>query len=312
MTAVPSDFYEKVSKTFDSAVASGEVIYSEPEFKSVTIDDLQYNYSIVPALKSKPTAEENEKPKEEESNESSKPFDPFDPPSPPLLVLPEYKEDYAVVLNKFAVIPRHFLLVTRQFQSQNAPLRPADLEASYELLKAANSQSGKRHIGFFNCGKDSGASVLHRHIQFLTLPDGYKPFPDDLKSVYSKYEDGKKPLVHEKVKFAHFIVPVHGTSQDDLGFRFSTLLSRVLTTLKINETKSISYNFLFTEEWFMVVPRKAEDANGGISVNAIGTIGMVLAKGEDELKFIEETGPATLVESVCFPRDEGDEIEYDY
>lgn len=311
MSDVPLDFYDKVSKTFDAAVESGDLIYSEGETKNSTIDEIQYRYSIVPALKKKPTAEDNA-PKKDENAESSKPFDPFDPPAPELLVLPEYKENYAVVLNKFAVIPRHFLLVTKEFQPQNAPLTPDDLEASYHLLKETNYQSRKRHIGFFNCGKDSGASVAHRHVQFFTLPDGFKPFPDDLRAEGRKYEDKKRPLTHDKIKFAHFIVPVHDTAADDLGFRFSTLLSRVLTTLRDNEAKSISYNFLFTEEWFMVVPRKAEKADNDISINAVGTIGLLLAKGEEELEYIEKTGPAEIIESVCFPRDDEDEVEYHY
>lgn len=313
MTDVPKDFYEKVTKIFDAAVASGDLIYSTGTSKDVTHDGLNYNYAIVPALAAKPTLADNEaaaKPATEE--EPAKPFDPFDPPHPALLVLDQYKSDYAVVLNKFAVIPRHFLLVTREFQPQSAPLTPDDLDASYQLLKAANEQSGKRHIGFFNCGRDSGASVLHRHVQFLTLPDGFKPFPDELSAEGKKYEDGKSPLTHDKVTFAHFVVPIHDTSKDDLGFRFSTLLSRTLTTLRQYEAKSISYNFLFTEEWFMAVPRKAEDAEKGISVNAVGTIGLLLAKGDDEFNYIEETGPSKILEQVCFPLRQEEDGEYDY
>ena len=320
MTTVPSDFYDTIIKTFDSAVESGDLIYSKTTSKDVTVDGLNYNYAIIPGLASKPTAEDNEaaaaasEEKEEEAEESSsKPFDPFDPPLPALLVLDEFMSDYAVVLNKFAVVPRHFLLVTREFQPQNAPLNPSDLEASYLLLKAANAQSGKRHIGFFNCGPDSGASVTHRHIQFLVLPDGFKPFPDEVATgkAAREYKDGQRPLTHDLPSFAHFIVPIHETDKDDLGFRFSTLLSRGLTTLRKHNAKSISYNFLFTEEWFMVVPRSAEGIDG-LSINAVGAIGLLLAKGDEELKYIEEKGPSTILASVGFPSHSHDEVEYDY
>lgn len=318
MTAVPSDFYERVIKTFDSAVESGDLVYSKSTSKDANVDGLNYHYEIVPALATKPSTKsletENDAVITEERNKPVKPFDPFDPPHPKLLVLDQYNSDYAVVLNKFAVVPCHFLLVTREFQPQNAPLNPSDLEASYLLLKAANSQSGKRHIGFFNSGPNSGASVAHRHIQFVALPEGFKPFPDEVAvstKAAREYSDGQKPLTHDLPKFAHFIVPIHETEQDDLGFRFSTLLSRALTTLRENESKSISYNFLFTEEWFMIVPRSSESVDD-LSINSMGVIGLLLAKGEDELERIEEKGPSSILESVGFPVHVENEQEYDY
>lgn len=319
MTGTPSDFYDKITKTFDSAVESGDLIYSKGTTESATIDGLTYYFSIVPALESKPTVSGNEtllakiSLEDSEPDVPTKPFDPFDPPHPALLVLDEYESDYAVVLNKFSVIPNHFLLVTRDFKSQNSPLSPPDLVASYKLLKAANSQSGKRHVGFFNCGKNSGASVSHRHVQFLTLPEGFTPFPDDLVAgaAGKKYEDGQSPFAHNQVSFSHYVVPIHDTDEDALGFRFSTLLSRTLTTLRQHKASPISFNFLFTEEWFLMVPRIAESSEG-TSINALATIGLLLAKGDEDLKSIKEKGPQKLLESVCIPWDGAEELEYDY
>lgn len=44
----------------------------------------------------------------------------------------------------------HFLLVTKEFQSQTSPLLPSDLVHSYELLKAAH-QAGRNYFAFYNC-----------------------------------------------------------------------------------------------------------------------------------------------------------------
>lgn len=314
---VPENFYSKLSEVYDAAVASGDLIYAESTTKELAVNDISYHLAIAPSLASKPVPDNAEKPKETETEieTSEKPFDPFDPPHPALLVLDNFNNDYAVVLNKFAVVPRHFLLVTREFSSQSSPLRPEDLEASLQLIKAANKQSGKRHVGFFNSGVNSGASVTHKHIQFLALPDGFKPFPDDvIKGKYGRdYEEGQRPLSNDTLPFAHFIVPLHEVEEgDDLGFRYSTLLSRTLTSLRLHKATPISYNFLFTEEWFLAVPRRAAETKEGISVNAVGAIGLLLAKGDEELKIIEERGPESILEEVGLPVREEDEVEYDY
>jgi ATP adenylyltransferase len=314
---VPDTFYSKLSEVYDAAVASGDLIYSESTAKDLTVNDISYHLAIAPSLAVKPTPAnvENSKEIEPEPETFKKPFDPFDPPHPALLVLDKFNNDYAVVLNKFSVVPRHFLLVTREFVPQASPLRPEDLEASLQLIKAANKQSGKRHVGFFNSGVNSGASVTHKHIQFLTLPEGFKPFPDDIiKGKYGRdYEAGQRPLSNDTLPFAHFIVPLHDVEKgEDLGFRYSTLLSRTLTSLRLHKASPISYNFLFTEEWFLAVPRRAAESKDGISVNAVGAIGLLLAKGDEELKIIEERGPESILEEVGLPARDEEEVEYDY
>jgi ATP adenylyltransferase len=54
------------------------------------------------------------------------------------------------------VTPRHFLLVTKEFERQNSPLTPGELVASYTLLKQLGAR--EKHLAFFNCGDKSGAS----------------------------------------------------------------------------------------------------------------------------------------------------------
>lgn len=336
---VPSTFFETLTSTYEAAVKSGDLIFTPTSTQIESIDDINYVYSVIPTLKEKPNAikEKAKKEVEEESKEKevsdSKPFDPFDPPSPPLTVLPSYAEDYAVVLNKFAVVPRHFILITKKQEPQAAPLRPADLAAAFHLLRAANKQSSKRHIGFFNCGLNSGASVDHRHIQFLQLPDNFEPWPDHIaKKHRAQYKDGERPLVNSKTPFfSHFLVPIDTQDSeleidDHLGFRYSTLLSRILTTLRNAapiETSSstgnqVSYNLVFTEEWMLAVPRTAPDfidSDAGISlgINAVGVVGLLLAKGDGELNYIKEKGPIPIIQGVSLPsQDRNEDVDYDY
>jgi len=119
--------------------------------------------------------------------------DPFLPPFTSLLVgemkdtLEEDGEGYVVLLNKFALIHGHFLLVTKgnppyfnahticgrlyltsnsEYQSQSHPLTPSQLVQTYLLLLAAQSRH-KQYFAFFNCGNLSGASQPHKHVQFI-------------------------------------------------------------------------------------------------------------------------------------------------
>lgn len=59
-------------------------------------------------------------------------------------------------LNKFCVTPRHFLLVTKEFEKQTFPLTPLQLVATYSILKSLGAR--EKHLAFFNSGPQSGAS----------------------------------------------------------------------------------------------------------------------------------------------------------
>ena len=59
------------------------------------------------------------------------------------------------------------------YQSQSAPLTPADLLQTYLLLLNANLTCGRPYFSFFNCGVKSGASQPHKHVQFLPILQGF-------------------------------------------------------------------------------------------------------------------------------------------
>jgi ATP adenylyltransferase len=63
----------------------------------------------------------------------------------------------------------------------------------------------------------------------------------------------------------------------------------------------------------MAVPRK-QDSFEGISINSLGTIGMLLAKSDKVLEKFKQTGPQTVLENIGFPTVDIDQQEkhYDY
>lgn len=121
-------------------------------------NSVQFQLRFSPALANKPR-----------SNKLSnlKPVDPFQDP-PKGLFVTELPPSHILVLNKFPVVPNHFILATKTFKEQTNLLEQGDLGAAYACLKAYRD-NGEELFGFFNSGKASGASQPHRHIQFLPV-----------------------------------------------------------------------------------------------------------------------------------------------
>ena len=97
--------------------------------------------------------------------------DHFENPSDALLVarVPVHQPTHFVVLNKYPVIPQHFILATIPYKEQTHLLEVEDLQVTYACLKAwqANNtdhNSSRRLFAFFNSGEYSGASQGHRHV----------------------------------------------------------------------------------------------------------------------------------------------------
>lgn len=120
---------------------------------------LQFQVRYSPALANKPKSNKARDSKEKLVN-------PFSDPPKGLFItdLPSHN----LVLNKFPIIPDHFILATKDFKEQTYLLEEDDLSAAYECLKAYR-ENGEELFGFFNSGEHSGASQPHRHIQFLPV-----------------------------------------------------------------------------------------------------------------------------------------------
>lgn len=77
-------------------------------------------------------------------------------------------DDHRLILNKFAIVPEHFLLVTNRFEPQTGLLGAGDLLATYNTARAYREE-GRELFVFFNSGPHSGASQPHRHLQLLPV-----------------------------------------------------------------------------------------------------------------------------------------------
>ncbi|GAA5984012.1 hypothetical protein JCM11641_005567, partial [Rhodosporidiobolus odoratus] len=299
-----------------------------------------FEIRFAPSLARKPEREqvEDEAKKQEGEADAKKPSDPLAYPGQPDLLVAEdvVKEDaqdegeaFLVLLNKFCITHRHFLLVTKEFVKQTTPLSPTELLAAWSILKQLGGR--EKHLAFFNCGQNSGASQPHKHLQFIPIANGVAPFDNFIDE--NKPKTTKTPF-QLPLPYATFTAmiqpPSSGLAADiatHLGERFLSCLDLMIDHLRrLAEEQSspsssastpsfrlsnLSYNVILTQSYIHLVPRRAEKyltvSGRGVSINSLGFAGMVLVKEQEALEEIKQVGVLEVLKSVGYPAAEGGE-----
>ncbi|KAJ5675071.1 ATP adenylyltransferase C-terminal [Penicillium maclennaniae] len=317
-----------VARRFKAAKEGNHLVFSSTHL-SIINAGIPYQLRYCPALAKKPNNLRPSAPK------APKP-DPFETPSPELLIttLPPTNPSHALILNKYPVIPNHFILATTAWAPQTDLLDRADLDATYECLRAWTQNHTGRLFAFFNSGDESGASQPHRHLQFLpveamradsTPNDIWEPLIDGFKS--QPLSQGKfQHLSH--LPFAHFALPVpekptpevlHNTYLTLYRAAVAAVEGNALTNVAMSGAAHISYNLAMTLSTMMIVPRRAETGTvpvdmekagdivdpGVVSLNGTVLAGTLMVKAEAEWDVLRAK-PELLVKvlrEVGFPRD---------
>ncbi|KAL2022496.1 hypothetical protein VTK56DRAFT_5103 [Thermocarpiscus australiensis] len=219
---VPANLPELVRTAFNRARASGDVHFFPTQVTALNVNSIPFQLRFSPSLANKPTAPLPPPPATttatttttSNSNDASSStpdpakkrpfFDPFDNP-PKAMLITAVPPSHILVLNKFAVVPEHFILATRAFRAQTHLLERADLDAAYACVEAyrryyyydrrrhhhhqqqqrkgsqddgdgdgddgngGGEEDGGELFVFFNSGPHSGASQPHRHLQLLPV-----------------------------------------------------------------------------------------------------------------------------------------------
>ena len=208
---------------------------------------------------------------------------------------------YVCLLNKFNVLPDHFLIVTADFQEQTEALTLADFEAVQMVLDALPA------LVFFNGGKLAGASQRHKHLQALPLPsqqaqhsgvtDLSHPMP------LAPYLDSLPSDCHQvpAFRFKHFFQRWPAFSAPA---RYAAYLHHLRSLGFDSEKPSMPapYNLVMTRQWSLLIPRRQEHFQG-MSVNALGFVGTLLVRDSRQSAYLAEAGPLHLLQAVCFAED---------
>jgi sulfate adenylyltransferase (ADP) / ATP adenylyltransferase len=109
------------------------------------------------SLKNKPVVKEQDF----EKGKIAEKDDPFAPPlEEELVIAHNFTEKHSLIFNKYPVTRHHVLLISKEFEHQSSPLSKLDVEACILAMKSVDNG-----FIFYNCGKNSGASQPHKHMQ---------------------------------------------------------------------------------------------------------------------------------------------------
>ncbi len=251
------------------------------------------------------------------------PANPFLPYEEDLYVT-DISETHLCLLNKFNVVDHHFLIVTREYESQENWLTLADFEA---LVRCLSEVEG---LAFFNGGTVAGSSQPHKHLQVVPNVREQVDFSMAAAIAAVEYEQARHeqsedeqavgrssllPFRHTITKFAYsdslasLVQPADQQTAEgsNAAQRYLTSYHQLLSAVGISSnnnwqgTQTAAYNLLCTRQWMMVVPRSQEKYLD-ISVNSLGFAGSLLVKNEKTLTRLKAVGPLNLLQAVGYRR----------
>ncbi|KAJ4483179.1 ATP adenylyltransferase-domain-containing protein [Lentinula aciculospora] len=310
------EIISKIPASYESGLASGSLFFFPSTVNIHPELGVDFEIRLCPALQKKPKLPTPHF----DSNivePVSEPLDPFAPPYDPGLFVgelssEEISEQYVVLMNKYSVVPRHFLLITKEYQSQTSPLMPDDLLQAYALL-VAGKKAGKNMFAFYNCGDLSGASQPHKHLQFIEAEDEGPPIEAVARAI--SLESPGRPFSIERLPWANHVfrfpsnLPSSSVDKREpiLADAFISLLDLVISTIRHDPTYPAglpSYNVILTLEHMHLIPRRFENhtlekTGDDLSVNSMGFAGMLLVKSERELEAVKVEGLGKILRAVA-------------
>lgn len=227
-----------------------------------------------------------------------RPENPFLPPDPDLTVA-EVSPTHLAVLNKFNVIERHLLVVTRGFEHQETLLTEGDFRALFTCMAELGG------LGFYNGGAVAGASQEHKHLQLVPLFPlaGGRGIPMERLFGGSGPRCPGLPFAHAFGRLGASIPAAPGEAAAEAH----RLYRELLALLGIGESRregerrqSAPYNLLIAGDWMLAVPRRSERF-GSVSVNALGFAGSLFVRDQAELAMIRSAGPMRVLAAVAGP-----------
>lgn len=291
MTSPPtakSDLLGLIDHTIASALEAGTLQPIQTEQTLVRDDGFDFSVRWVSSLAQKDAA------RVDAVTRRTPDFNPFLPPEPSLTVT-ELGRGHLAVLNKYPVIERHLLIVTRQFEAQTAPLNIADFSALAQVMRAHGG------LGFYNGGTTAGASQPHKHLQWVPSDRGLQYFLTGLSPTAGEVgENAALPWRHAGVRLN---ANCWEYPAEYCGAQLHAAFARACTALDLPPTADPmpAYNLLLTREGLMLVPRSCEKRED-ISVNALGFAGSLFVRRPEQIERLRAIGPLALLTSVAQER----------
>jgi len=291
----PGTLIDRISQQTHYALKCGALHPILTDYEIIEDSGISFLVRIISNLARK----EAQKRKQEATTDSSKPVNPFLPCDRNLFVS-NISPTHHCLLNKYNVVERHILIVTRDFESQENWLTLADFQAMWFALAEIDG------LGFYNGGIDAGASQPHKHLQLVPLPLIPQGTAIPIEMVFDSKPPQNSPYQSHKLPFPHaitFFDPEIVNSPENAAQvtlnHYHQLLRHVgrLGEGDPGIQQTGAYNLLITRRWMMVIPR-AQDAYHSISVNSLGFAGALLVRDAQQLAQLKMLGLMNLLQQV--------------
>jgi ATP adenylyltransferase len=286
---------DQIRKHFENALLNQSLFMTPNVLYTLQDHGISFQVRLAEAL--------GKKPKSQLKIDGPKP-NPFLPPDPKLLITS--LDHHHLLFNKYCISRDHLLITTKNFESQFSRLYAKDFEAALHVLGHWEDDL----LFFYNCGPNSGASVLHKHMQILPCSESGIP----IDSILQKYASTSGVFSAVELPFLHACYRLGAETGESMASKLSALLQYCCQSLDLDVTSTeppldterepdsfLSYNLCFTKHWMFVIPRRIEQING-ISINSVGYAGMILAKSSEDYDQIQRMGPLELLKQLAYPR----------
>jgi ATP adenylyltransferase len=279
-----------------TALACGALQPIATEQEEVEDGGVRFLVRVVSSLRRKDAANHRRGSRDRDRERASNPFLPPDPD----LTVASVSRTHVAVLNKFNVLDRHLLIVTRDFEHQETLLTREDFRALFACMARIDS------LGFYNGGVAAGASQRHKHLQLVPLPLAAHGPPVPMEPLLA----GSGPHC-PRLAFAHgfrrLATPLRSRPMDAAEEARGRYLE-LLADLDIGSEarggavrQTAPYNLLIARDWILAVPRLGERF-GSVSVNALGFAGSLFVKDRAQLEQIRARGPMAVLRAVAGSR----------
>ncbi|KAI9738129.1 MAG: hypothetical protein M1818_005558 [Claussenomyces sp. TS43310] len=332
--AIPADLQDLIREKFEAAKSSKALTYYPTEVAILKIHGIPFQLRFSPALAHKPTTtttrhqggDTKRGDGDGEHDDAAVASDPFAKPAAELLIC-DLPPSHRLVLNKFAVVPEHFILATRAFAEQTHLLTEGDLAAVHALVRAWAGVAAREELfAFYNSGPGSGASQRHRHVQFLPVERMREGLGHEAD--WEVLLDGLTEASTPRLPFAYFVAAMPpDPSPAQLSAIYRDLYERACRAVtawsaanapteplvRSDDVAAISYNLGVTNRAMILCPRRAGgfEISGGehgreravVELNGTMLAGTLLVKHEMEWDALrnDERQFAELLEAVGIP-----------
>jgi ATP adenylyltransferase len=283
--------------TTEHALRSGSLLPVQTNHAFIEDNGIRFFVRVLSSLRRKDEA----KKKQDAGSIGGKSVNPFLPPEKDLIVS-DLTDTHIAILNKFNVVEHHLLIVTRGFEDQDTLLTHQDFEALWLCMAEFNS------LGFYNGGREAGASQQHKHLQLVPLPLApagpavpIGPLLEGIKGEAGICTIPAFPFLHSFIWLGPDLVRDPATAAKTSFELYGEMLQSVgLNTPDASRltVQTLPYCLLVTREWMLLVPRSREFFEG-VSLNSLAYAGSLFVRDEEQLARLKAFGPMKALASAA-------------